>query len=63
LGLAETSNLRLEDIDQIFSTGGDPVKVARKIKADARTGTALDAEVGNESKDAGEIETVEKAKV
>ncbi|KAM6507967.1 hypothetical protein FSOLCH5_013167 [Fusarium solani] len=59
----ETSNLRLEDIDQIFSTGGDPVKVARKIKADARTGTALDAEVGNESKDAGEIETVEKAKV
>lgn len=55
--------MRLEDIDQIFSTGGDPVKVARKIKADARTGTALDAEVGSESKDAGEIETVEKAKV
>ncbi|RMJ14719.1 hypothetical protein CDV36_005610 [Fusarium kuroshium] len=57
----ETSNLRLEDIDQIFSTGGDPVKVARRIKADARTGAALDAEMGNESKDTGEIETVEKA--
>ncbi|RTE69961.1 hypothetical protein BHE90_015652 [Fusarium euwallaceae] len=59
----ETSNLRLEDIDQIFSHGGDPVKVARKIKADARTGAALDAEMGNESKDTGEIETVEKTNV
>ncbi|RSL92215.1 hypothetical protein CEP52_013943 [Fusarium oligoseptatum] len=59
----ETSNLRLEDIDRIFSTGGDPVKVARRIKADARTGAALDAEIRNESKDTGEIETVEKTNV
>lgn len=32
----ETSNLRLEDIDLIFSRGGDPVKQARKMAAEIK---------------------------
>lgn len=32
----ETSNLRLEDIDLIFSRGGDPVKRAREMAAEIK---------------------------
>jgi MFS family permease len=32
----ETSNLRLEDIDLIFTRGGDPVKQARKMAAEIK---------------------------
>ena len=32
----ETSNLALEDIDYIFTDGGNPVKVARRMQKDSR---------------------------
>jgi hypothetical protein len=32
----ETSNLRLEDIDQIFSQGGNPVSIAREMAKEAK---------------------------
>lgn len=45
----ETSNLRLEDIDLIFSRGGDPVKQARLMAAEIKNhGYLQSAETGNE---------------
>jgi hypothetical protein len=45
----ETGNLRLEDIDLIFSRGGDPVKQARLMAAEIKThGYIQSEEMGNE---------------
>ncbi|KAJ5465179.1 general substrate transporter [Penicillium daleae] len=45
----ETGNLRLEDIDLIFSRGGDPVKQARLMAAEIKThGYLQSEEIGNE---------------
>lgn len=47
----ETSNLRLEDVDYIFSRGGNPVNVARQVAADIKEhGRIADL---NESSDGG----------
>ncbi|KAL3301636.1 hexose carrier protein, partial [Colletotrichum asianum] len=36
--IAETSNLRLEDVDFIFSSGGDPVTVAKELQSSMKIG-------------------------
>lgn len=48
----ETSNLRLEDIDLIFSRGGDPVKQARLMAAEIKTHGYLQTEEMGHEKDA-----------
>lgn len=57
----ETSNIRLEDIDDIFTAGGNPVKVARemakRLKAEARMGDV--ERRGSKEKEGGETEMVE----
>lgn len=39
--LAETSNLRLEDVDFIFSSGGNPVIVAKELQSSTKTGLSV----------------------
>lgn len=48
----ETGNLRLEDVDFIFSDGGNPIEVARKMNKRLRAG--LDAT------DSGDAELAKK---
>jgi MFS family permease len=48
----ETSNLRLEDIDLIFSRGGDPVQQARLMAAEIKTHGYLRSEEMGHEKDA-----------
>jgi hypothetical protein len=40
----ETSNLSLEEVDEIFSRGGNPVTVARDIQRELATGLRTDVE-------------------
>ncbi|KAJ5810357.1 general substrate transporter [Penicillium pulvis] len=40
----ETGNLRLEDVDLIFSRGGDPVKHARKMAAELKAHGRIESE-------------------
>ncbi|KAJ5604903.1 hypothetical protein N7510_010057 [Penicillium lagena] len=47
----ETSNLRLEDIDLIFSRGGDPVKRAREMAAEIKAFGYLPSGQQNAEKD------------
>lgn len=44
----ETSNLRLEDIDLIFSRGGDPVDQARKMAAEIKAYGNIQTDQGDE---------------
>jgi MFS family permease len=57
LWFPETSNLRLEGVDYIFSSGGDPVKVARQLAIDIKS-HGYDVTMGNAEnmKSASEIE-------
>ncbi len=54
----ETSNVRLEDIDAIFTAGGDPVQVARDVARRLRAEREGDVERRG-SKEKGEAEMVE----
>lgn len=56
----ETSNVRLEDIDLMFSTGENPVKVAKEIIARNKAGLPARDEEGVPVKESGVVE-VEKA--
>lgn len=53
----ETSNLRLEDIDQIFSQGGNPVSVAREMSKNALRGNDVEHESAMEK---NTVETAER---
>ena len=55
----ETSNVRLEDIDLMFSSGGNPVKVAKEIIARNKAGLSARDEEHVEGKETQSIE-VEK---
>ncbi|KAJ5622204.1 general substrate transporter [Penicillium herquei] len=51
----ETGNLRLEDVDLIFSRGGDPVKQARLLAAELKANGRIESE---DNLDEKEIEAV-----
>jgi len=60
----ETSNIQLEDIDRIFSQGGNPVAVARKLERDMRLrrrgeGDAESSEASQAEKPRGGVEMLE----
>lgn len=60
----ETSNLRLEDIDYIFSAAGNPVTNARKMEGRIKQGLVPvehDPEAINKEHMAGDSENVENA--
>lgn len=61
----ETGNLRLEDVDFIFSDGDNPVKVAREMNKRIRQGLAatenVEAGLGKKGDVADGVDTVEKA--
>lgn len=54
----ETSNIQLEDIDKIFTAGGNPVSVARDMAKQMKKQQHSDEESGHEKVD---VETVERA--
>lgn len=54
----ETSNIQLEDIDKIFTAGGNPVSVARDMAKQMKKQQHSDEEAGHEKV---EVETVERA--
>ena len=54
----ETSNIQLEDIDKIFTAGGNPVSVARDMAKQMKKKQHSDEESGHEKV---EVETVERA--
>ncbi|OTB02824.1 hypothetical protein M426DRAFT_13072 [Hypoxylon sp. CI-4A] len=60
----ETGNLRLEDVDYLFTKGGDPVKNAREVAKRLKSGLEVfpsDIESGMEKQEAGKVhvETLE----
>lgn len=51
----ETGNLRLEDVDLIFSRGGDPVKQARLMAAEIKAHGYLISEQTGDEKEGGSM--------
>lgn len=51
----ETGNLRLEDVDLIFSRGGDPVKQARMMAAEIKAHGYLISEQPGDEKEADSV--------